>query len=86
MNSIGMASITALYNVHTEERRRHMLPAQLSPRSVVVTAGATATACWPLCTPDSCPILFRFLTYNDIREVVTENGGVQVDGFNGHSH
>jgi hypothetical protein len=69
MNSIGMASITAFYNVHTDERRRHMLPAQLSPRAVIVSADAVATACWPLCTPRCCPILMAYLSYNDAREV-----------------
>ena len=68
MNSIGMASITAHYNLHREDMRRNLLPSRLTGRAVVIDAALT-TACWPLCTPNTCPILFRYLTYNDVREV-----------------
>lgn len=67
MNSVGMASITALYRVHTEERKRRTLPWQLVPRATVVDADRT---CWPTCTPSGCPILFAFLSYDDTHEEV----------------
>lgn len=81
MNSIGMASITAFYNLHREDMRKHTLPA-LASRAIVLEASEGFTACWPLCTPNRCPILFRYLTHNDLREVsIPERPDHHVDGY-----
>lgn len=80
MNSVGMASITALYNLHREDIRRHRVPG-MSSRAVIVDASENYTACWPLCIPSRCPILFRYLSYNDAREVSIPEVPAHVDGY-----
>ena len=79
MNTIGMASVTAFYNLHTSDRRQRAIPYHLNPRSTRVSP---ESMCGLRCTPNTCPILFRFLTYNDTREVTTNPTPVQhVDGY-----
>lgn len=67
MNSVSMASITAHYYLHLEEKRWHRLGYQTVPRATVVDPDRRP--CDPLCTIDACPILLAFLSHDDTREV-----------------
>ena len=78
MNGIGMATITAFYNLHLKDKHLRTVPGNLVPRA---TRYIPERICAPLCTPRTCPILFRFLTHDDMREVITARTIQHVDGY-----
>ena len=66
MNGIGMATITAFYNVHLRDKHKRTVPGNMVPRAIRYDP---ERICAPLCTPSTCPILFAFLTHDDTKEV-----------------
>jgi hypothetical protein len=80
MNGIGMASITAFYHVHLQDKHARTVPRMMVPKAV--PHHNPERVCAPFCVPSTCPILYAFLTHDDVREVSQESPAVQhVDGF-----
>lgn len=78
MNSIGMASITAFYNLHLKDKHQRTVPGHMVPRAVRYIPERVCFT--PLCLPGTCPILFSFLTHDDVREVNAPTT-LHVDGY-----
>lgn len=77
MSSIGMASVTAFYNLHLKDKHERKVPGHMVPRA---TRYIPERICAPLCTPSTCPILFAFLSYDDTREVSAPDNTPYVNG------
>jgi hypothetical protein len=80
MNGIGMASITAFYNLHLRDKHARQVPQNMVPKA---TRYIPERVCAPFCLPSTCPILHAFLTHDDMHftREVRKSTAQHVDGF-----